>query len=182
MKQLQIVVQPIVTAMDKELATQIWEFVRAQQEMSQLQGVTEHKLVAMENLPALMAISVFRCRLSAMDLRSMEMLVGLLIVLMALTKSLRCVVKPRSMNVSFALGVRNPAEEMSGNAVMGNVLVHLINATDLKQQGQHHGEVTARMDQMRTLLPAVRLLMELILKVMEIVLVNADQTMFSDFF
>ncbi|MDP6772047.1 MAG: hypothetical protein QF704_15195 [Anaerolineales bacterium] len=145
--------------------------------MNQLQGVTEHKLVDVDNGHALMAISVLRRRSSAMDLKSMEMLVGGLIVLMALTKSLRCVVKKGSIQVRFALVLRHPANKVSGNAGMGNVLVQVINATDLKQQVHHHGEMTARMDQMRTLLPAVRLL-ENILEVKEILLVNADQTIF----
>ena len=101
----------------------------------------------------------------------MEIVVGILIVPMVLMKMLPCVANQESMTKSFALVIVNL---MSGNAPMGNVLIMVIVAMELSQLAQLPGNLIAQMDLMKTLLSAVRLLMELILKVMEIPLVNAN--------
>jgi len=110
------------------------------------------------NSNVLMAVNVLLCHGTAMALQKMEMLLGDLIALMAVMKTLPPVAQQESMRISIAQELKPPVNLMRRNAQMDSVSIKSMCVTGLVPLVLLVGDLIVRMVLMRTLPGAVHIL------------------------
>ena len=149
MDQALVVEQLLEVEMQEEVAQE------ATQEVAQAEAV---ELVVQINSNVLMAVNALTCHGSAMALQKMEMLLGDLIALMAVMKTLPPVAQQESMRISIAQELKPPINLMRRNAQMDSVSIKSMCVTGLVQLVPLLGDLIVRMVLMRTLPGAVHIL------------------------